>query len=62
MQIAEVVVRILEDEGTATAFGIPGAGINPVYKYLGASDKTKHYTVRHEEGAAHAAAGYFLAS
>ena len=37
---AEVVVKILESEGITTAFGIPGAGINPVYKYLGKYDKT----------------------
>ena len=34
MQAAEVVVKILENEGITTAFGIPGAGINPVYKFL----------------------------
>ena len=61
MQTAEVVVRILENEGLTTAFGIPGAGINPVYKYLSTS-KIKHYTMRHEEGAVHAADGYFRAS
>jgi tartronate-semialdehyde synthase len=62
MQVAEVIVRILEDEGITDAFGIPGAGINPVYKYLGISEKIKHYTVRHEEAAVHAADGYFRAS
>jgi len=62
MQTAEVVVKILESEGITTAFGIPGAGINPVYKYLGKSDKIKHYLMRHEEAAVHAADGYFRAS
>jgi len=62
MQAAEVVVKILESEGITTAFGIPGAGINPVYKYLGKSDKIKHYLMRHEEAAVHAADGYFRAS
>ena len=57
MQVAEVVVRILEDEGITDIFGIPGASINPVYKYLGESDKIKHYTVRHEEAAVHAETG-----
>ena len=47
MKVAEIVVRILEDEGITDAFGIPGAGINPVYKYLDMSTKIKHYTVRH---------------
>ncbi|NLD42775.1 MAG: glyoxylate carboligase, partial [Chloroflexi bacterium] len=62
MRVAEVVVRILESEGIEAAFGIPGAAINPVYEYLGASQRIKHYIARHEEGAVHAADGYFRAS
>ncbi len=62
MKAAEIIVRILEDEGITDAFGIPGAGINPVYEYLGTSEKIKHYTVRHEEAAVHSADGYFRAS
>jgi tartronate-semialdehyde synthase len=62
MKVAEVVVRILEDEGITAAFGIPGASINPVYEYLGTSDKIDHYTVRHEEAAVHAADGFFRSS
>jgi tartronate-semialdehyde synthase len=61
MKVAEVVVRILEDEGIRAAFGIPGAACNPVYKYLKDS-KINHYIARHEEGAVHAADGYFRAS
>lgn len=61
MKVAEVIVRILEDEGIEAAFGIPGAAINPVYEYLGASSKIHHYLARHEEGAVHAADGYFRA-
>jgi tartronate-semialdehyde synthase len=62
MRVAEVVVRILENEGIQAAFGIPGAAINPVYEYLGSSKQIKHYLARHEEGAVHAADGYFRAS
>lgn len=62
MLVAEVVVRILESEGIEAAFGIPGAAINPVYEYLGTSKQIKHYLARHEEGAAHAADGYYRAS
>jgi tartronate-semialdehyde synthase len=61
MKVAEVVVRILEDEGIRVAFGIPGAAINPVYGYL-QNSKIKHYIARHEEGAVHAADGYFRVS
>lgn len=62
MKVAEVIVKILENEGITDAFGIPGAGINPVYEFLGTSQKIKHYTMRHEEAAVHAADGYFRAS
>jgi len=62
MIVAEVVVRILESEGIEAAFGIPGAAINPTYEYLGASKQIVHYLARHEEGAVHAADGYFRAS
>jgi len=61
MQVAEVVVKILESEGIEAAFGIPGAAINPVYEYLGTSRQIKHYLARHEEGAVHAADGYYRA-
>src|SRR5664280_3352289 len=61
MKTAEIVVRILEDEGITAAFGIPGAAINPVYQYL-KSSTIQHYIARHEEGAVHAADGYCRAS
>lgn len=62
MKVAEAIVKILESEGITDAFGIPGAGINPVYKYLEESKQIRHYTMRHEEAAVHAADGYFRAS
>lgn len=61
MKVAEVVVKILEDEGIEAAFGIPGAAINPVYGFL-KNSPIKHYIARHEEGAVHAADGYFRVS
>lgn len=61
MRVAEVVVKILESEGIRAAFGIPGAAINPVYEYLAESKQIVHYLARHEEGAVHAADGYFRA-
>ena len=57
-----MIVRILEKEGITDAFGIPGAGINPVYKYMEQAEGIKHFTMRHEEAAVHAADGYFRAS
>lgn len=61
MKVAEALVKILVKEGIEDAFGIPGAGINPVYKYL-ADAPIKHYTMRHEEACPHAAGGYYRAS
>lgn len=61
MTVAEALVHILVKEGITDAFGIPGAGINPVYKYL---DKApiSHYCMRHEEACAHGADAYYRAS
>jgi len=61
MKVAEVVVKIMVKEGITNAFGIPGAGINPVYKYLEAAP-IDHYCMRHEEACVHAADGYYRAS
>jgi tartronate-semialdehyde synthase len=61
MKVSEAIIRILEIEGITAAFGIPGAGINGLYKFLGQS-KIRHYCHRHEEAAVHAAGGYYRAS
>lgn len=61
MKVAEAIVRILSYEGIRDVFGIPGAGINPVYQYL-ESAPMNHYCMRHEEACAHAADGYYRAS
>ena len=42
MKVAEAVVQILSYEGISDVFGIPGAGINPVYKYLKDAPMKKH--------------------
>ena len=61
MKVAEALVQILVKEGIQDAFGIPGAGINPVYKYL-ENAPISHYCMRHEEACVHAADGYYRAS
>lgn len=58
---AEAVVQIMVKEGITDAFGIPGAGINPVYKYL-ENAPISHYGMRHEEACTHAADAYYRAS
>ena len=62
MKASEAIVRILEMEGITDAFGIPGAGINGLYKYMAETKKIKHYCHRHEECCVHAAGGYYRAS
>lgn len=61
IKAAEAVVQIMVKEGITDAFGIPGAGINPVYKYL-KNAPIDHYGMRHEEACTHAADAYFRAS
>ena len=58
MPVMDVVVKILESEGVDVCFGIHGAEILPLYKSLSKSTKIKHLTMRHEEGATHAADGW----
>ncbi|MDO4331967.1 MAG: thiamine pyrophosphate-binding protein [Eubacteriales bacterium] len=60
MTVSQALVQILEKEKITTAFGIPGAAINPVYQYLEGAP-INHYTMRHEEACIHAADGYFRA-
>lgn len=61
MPAMQAVVKVLESEGVDTAFGIPGASILPLYDALRGSS-IRHLTVRHEEGATHAADGYSRAT
>jgi len=58
MPVMEAVVSILESEGVEVCFGIPGAAILPLYKALSKSSHIRHLTMRHEEGATHAADGW----
>lgn len=60
MNTSQAIVAILEKEGITHAFGIPGAGINGVYKFIGQSG-IKHFCHRHEEACVHAASGFYRA-
>lgn len=62
MTVAEGLVRCLELEGVERVFGYPGGAILPVYDALYRSGTIKHILTRHEQGAAHAAAGYARAT
>jgi tartronate-semialdehyde synthase len=58
MTAAEAAVHVLEKEGIAQAFGVPGAAINPFYAALKKRGTVKHILARHVEGASHMAEGY----
>ncbi|MCZ7415905.1 glyoxylate carboligase [Streptomyces sp. WMMC897] len=58
MTAARAAVEILKREGIDTAFGVPGAAINPLYAALRASGGIEHKLARHVEGASHMAEGY----
>jgi len=55
---AEMVLRALADQGVEHIFGYPGGAVLPIYDVLYEQDEVKHYLVRHEQGAVHAAEGY----
>jgi acetolactate synthase-1/2/3 large subunit len=56
---AEALMLSLLEEGVDTIFGYPGGAIMPVYDALFSfEDRIKHYLMRHEQGAIHAAQGY----
>ena len=54
MKAAQAMVEIMVKEGITTAFGIPGAAINPVYQYMEGAPN-EHFTMRLEEACVHAA-------
>ena len=58
MRAIDAAVRILEKEGVVTAFGVPGAAINPLYSALKRRGSISHILARHVEGASHMAEGY----
>ncbi len=58
MKAIDAAVRVLEREGITTAFGVPGAAINPLYAALRARGSIRHILARHVEGASHMADGY----
>ena len=58
MRAIEAAVLVMRREGVDTAFGIPGAAINPLYSALKKVGGIDHVLARHVEGASHMAEGY----
>ncbi|MGL5385596.1 MAG: glyoxylate carboligase [Serratia sp. (in: enterobacteria)] len=58
MRAVDAAMYVLAKEGVTTAFGVPGAAINPFYNAMRQHGGIKHYLARHVEGASHMAEGY----
>jgi TPP-dependent 2-oxoacid decarboxylase len=58
---ADIVLKTLTEEGVDVIFGYPGANTLPLNDRL-ADSAIRHYLMRHEQGAAHAADGYARAT
>ncbi|MBN1662315.1 MAG: biosynthetic-type acetolactate synthase large subunit [Deltaproteobacteria bacterium] len=58
---ADIVVKILLEEGVEAIFGYPGANSLPLNDRL-MDSPIKHYLMRHEQAAAHAADGFARAT
>jgi len=59
---AKALIKSLEHEHADTMFGIPGGTVIPIYDELFQQNVVRHYLVRHEQAAAHAADGYARAT
>lgn len=58
MRAVEAAILVLRKEGIDTAFGVPGAAINPFYAAMKKTGGIDHVLARHVEGASHMADGY----
>ena len=58
---AQILMEVLKEEGVDSIFGFPGGATIDIHDNLEETD-IRHYLVRHEQGAVHAADGYARAS
>jgi len=58
---AEILIKVLKEEGIHTIFGYPGGVLLDIYDELH-KGHIRHILVRHEQGAVHAADGFARAS
>jgi|UniRef100_A0A7V6A627 acetolactate synthase-1/2/3 large subunit len=59
---AQIILECLKREGVQHIFGYPGGAVIDLYDELSRTPEIKHYLVRHEQAAVHAADGYARAS
>ncbi|HPP87297.1 MAG TPA: thiamine pyrophosphate-binding protein, partial [bacterium] len=58
---AQILIKVLKQEGVELVFGYPGGVLIPIYDALYDAD-IRHILPRHEQGGAHAADGYARAT
>ena len=58
---AQILMEVLKEEGVDSIFGFPGGATIDIHDSLVKTD-IRHFLVRHEQGAVHAADGYARAS
>lgn len=58
---ADIIIQIFKEEGVDAIFGYPGANTLPIHDRL-TDSHVRHYLMRHEQAAAHAADGYARAT
>ncbi len=59
---AEILIKMIKDQGVDTIFGYPGGAVIDIYHELAKHNDLRHILVRHEQGAIHAADAYARAS
>ncbi|MCZ7648496.1 MAG: biosynthetic-type acetolactate synthase large subunit [Planctomycetota bacterium] len=59
---ARLLLEVLRRLGIKVIFGYPGGATIPIYDELYSFPEVRHILVRHEQGAAHMADGYYRAS
>jgi acetolactate synthase I/II/III large subunit len=59
---AQALVATLRRVGVEHLFGLPGGAVLPLYDALYGAPGLRHFLVRHEQGAGHAAQGYAAAT
>jgi acetolactate synthase-1/2/3 large subunit len=60
MKDCQAIVRVLEDEGVDTIFGIPGIHTLSLYDEISKHKSLRHILVKHEQSAVFSALGYAL--
>ncbi len=59
---AQILIKMIKEQGVDTIFGYPGGAVIDIYDTLAKQNNIRHILVRHEQGAVHAADAYARAN